>query len=118
MEFKVSRDDIMKYAKLSGDFNPIHIDPNEARKAGFKDTLVHGAIILAWIVEYLYKIYGERIYSEIGFEVRFISPLFPDERARIRAEWKDEGREIHRIYVEKENGERVATVVFFKRQGV
>src|SRR5258708_31820946 len=34
----------VKYAGASGDFNPLHHDLEAARRAGFKDIIVHGSL--------------------------------------------------------------------------
>lgn len=36
------------FARLSGDFNPIHLDPLAARRTRAGDTVVHGVHMLAW----------------------------------------------------------------------
>jgi len=44
----------VKYAGASGDFNPLHHDLEAARRAGFKDIIVHGSLNaarLAHVVE-------------------------------------------------------------------
>lgn len=42
VEFKVPADQGRQYAKVSGDFNPIHISAISARLFGFKAAIVHG----------------------------------------------------------------------------
>ncbi len=45
------------YAAASGDFNPIHIDPNVGRAAGYQGVILQGMCTYAWLadacVEYL-----------------------------------------------------------------
>jgi acyl dehydratase len=43
----VSQDDIDGYAEISGDFNPIHTDPDYAAGTPFGRTIAHGPIALA-----------------------------------------------------------------------
>jgi acyl dehydratase len=39
------------YAAASGDFNPIHIDPEVGRKAGFPGPILQGMCTMAWFAE-------------------------------------------------------------------
>ncbi len=39
------------FARLSGDYNPIHIDPNAARRSLFGRPVVHGVHALLWSLE-------------------------------------------------------------------
>lgn len=42
--------DLDLFAELSGDANPIHVDPDFAAKSGFGRTVAHGAMLTAWLV--------------------------------------------------------------------
>ncbi len=39
------------YAAASGDFNPIHLDPEVGRMAGLGGAVLHGMCTMAWAVE-------------------------------------------------------------------
>jgi acyl dehydratase len=45
-----TQDDLDLFAKLSGDANPIHVDPHFAARSGFGRTVAHGAMLTAWLV--------------------------------------------------------------------
>ena len=45
-----TQDDLDLFAKLSGDANPIHVDPDFAARSGFGRTVAHGAMLTAWLV--------------------------------------------------------------------
>ena len=42
-----SQNAIIKYAKASGDFNPIHLDKEFAKKMGLDNVIAHGMLIMA-----------------------------------------------------------------------
>jgi acyl dehydratase len=43
----LGREDLQRYAQASGDLNPLHLDPDFARQAGFDDVIVHGMLGMA-----------------------------------------------------------------------
>lgn len=43
-EFSYTQDDVVTFAKLTGDNNPIHLDEKYAAKTMFKKPIIHGAL--------------------------------------------------------------------------
>jgi 3-hydroxybutyryl-CoA dehydratase len=43
-ERKISKQDVMDFAKLSGDFNPLHVDEDFGKKSPFNRNIVHGML--------------------------------------------------------------------------
>lgn len=41
-KFFFNQEDVIKFAEASGDFNPIHLDEEYAKKTIFKRTIIHG----------------------------------------------------------------------------
>src|SRR5580704_4043548 len=46
-----SADDQLAFARLSGDYNPIHLDPVAARRLLFGHAVVHGMHALLWALD-------------------------------------------------------------------
>ena len=42
-----NQNDLVKYAKASGDFNPIHLDKEFAKTIGLGNVIVHGMLIMS-----------------------------------------------------------------------
>jgi len=40
----ITESDVSSYAGITGDFNPVHIDEEYAKKSFFKDRIVHGML--------------------------------------------------------------------------
>jgi 3-hydroxybutyryl-CoA dehydratase len=67
----ISQAQLNAYAEASGDFNPVHLDPEFAAKTQFGGVIAHGMLTLAFISEMMAEGYG-RPYLESGtLNVRF-----------------------------------------------
>ena len=45
----ITRTTLALYAGASGDINPVHIDVDAARTAGFEDVFAHGMLVMAYM---------------------------------------------------------------------
>src|SRR5256885_572591 len=75
--------------RLSGDLNPLHVDPEVATAAGFERPILHGLCsygIAARAV--LAQFCGNDAARLTRFDVRFASPAFPGETIRTEL-WRD-----------------------------
>lgn len=66
------------YADLSGDRNPIHLDDEHARGAGFDGVIVHGMCVLATSARAAQKFAPEGLVLQ-GLDVRFAQPVLPGQ---------------------------------------
>jgi len=48
---RVGEDQTRTFAEVSGDFNPIHLDPDFAREAGLDGIIVHGLCTMSYLVQ-------------------------------------------------------------------
>jgi hypothetical protein len=74
--FKLSADAGLDFAKLTGDFNPVHWVPRWARAFGFKNTILHGFATLARAFEGLARArFAGDVEAIRELDVRFTRPL-------------------------------------------
>ncbi|MFD7120518.1 MaoC/PaaZ C-terminal domain-containing protein [Streptomyces sp. NPDC059922] len=74
---------IRRYALASGDENPIHLDADAARAAGFGSVIAHGMSVLALAVEEITDRYADGDTGRIrGIGGRFSAPVTPGEPLR------------------------------------
>lgn len=74
-------DRIAAYALASGDTNPLHTDPELARRAGFAAPLVHGMLVMAAFEPALVAWRPDLRVARL--QGRFLQPLLAGEVARI-----------------------------------
>jgi acyl dehydratase len=75
--------------RLSGDLNPLHVDPAVAKSAGFSRPILHGLAMFG-MAAYALIASGFRTYNFI--EARFTAPMLPGERVRCVIWEEPEGR--------------------------
>jgi acyl dehydratase len=74
------------YYRLNGDYNPLHADPEVARKAGFPRPILHGLCTYGVACQSLVRsVCGGEAGRLRGMAARFTRPVFPGET--IRTEW-------------------------------
>lgn len=84
-----TREDQALLYRLSGDRNPLHADPEVAKKAGFPRPILHGLATYGTCCRGIITSVCDYDASKItGFDVRFSSPVFPGETVLLDL-WKD-----------------------------
>jgi acyl dehydratase len=77
-DFSFKQDDVIAFAKLTGDDNPLHLDPEYAAQTPFKRPIIHGALSLSVFT----KIIGTKFpgYGSVYMKqtAQFFRPMFVD----------------------------------------
>jgi 3-hydroxybutyryl-CoA dehydratase len=113
IEKEVDQERILRWARISGDFNRLHVDPEYARQTSFKGTIAHGPMSLAFLNELMMECFGEgwAVGGKL-FDVRFVAPIRPGERIRIGGKVKEVQKKEEKysveceLSVEKPDGEK------------
>lgn len=71
---------IDEYARLSGDFNPIHVDPAAAETKPFGGTIAHGCIPMEPIFRGVQRLLGQPVLpAGSGMSLRYHRPSRPGD---------------------------------------
>ncbi len=76
---EVTQAKIDRYAQVSGDHNPLHIDPEFALRTQFGGPIAHGMLILAYLSEVLTAEFGLDWLSSGHLKARFRAPTRPSD---------------------------------------
>jgi len=91
----LTQEKIDAYARASGDFNPIHVDPAFAAGTFFGGTIAHGMLLLAYLSEMLTAAFGRAWLAGGRLKVRFKGVARPGDTVTVRGKVErvqDEGR--------------------------
>jgi len=107
----VTETDVVNFAGLSGDFNPVHVDPEYARTTRFGQRVAHG-LLTASIMS---SILGMQLPGPgaiyLGQTLKFLKPVFIGDTITAHAEvvqWIAEKRRVVlNTWVENQRGEKV-----------
>lgn len=126
----VAEADIVNFAGVSGDFNPLHTDEEYARSVGFSSRLAHGTLVLSVVTGLIARL-GLLEGTAIGFlelRWRFLGPVVAGDTVRARltvtelrpTKRDDRGILIRDIAVLNQRGEAVqegTQTLMIKRRG-
>ena len=79
--------------RLSGDYNPLHVDPTFAQMSGFQEPILHGLCSAGVTARLALREYGGNSAANFkAFRCRFAAPVLPGETLEVQM-WQ-EGKRI------------------------
>lgn len=103
------------YAGASGDYNPIHIDPEAGKLAGLGGNILQGLCTNAFCAQVMTDWLGDPGNLK-RLKVRMASPVKPGDtvtvKGKIRERDEESGKIVVDIWAENQNGVQVITNAF------
>ncbi len=82
--------------RLSGDYNPLHVDPDFARGAGFPSPILHGLSTYGHVCRMLMRLGDGGAIT--AMDCRFTAPVLPGETLTLEV-WRDGAQALFRAFV-------------------
>ncbi len=100
ISYKTTKNQAALY-RLNGDINPLHIDPELARRGGQEKPILHGLCTYGFATRaILYGICDGDVSRFKEFKARFTNVVYPGETLTTEG-WKDNGRYIIQVRKDK-----------------
>ena len=83
----VTEADIVAFAGLSGDYNPLHVDEEYCRNTVFGSRIAHGPLVYAIAAGLLFQLhlYDDTLIAFLGFDsLKFTKPVKPGDTIHAR----------------------------------
>lgn len=116
IERVIGQDKIDKWAEVSVDFNPLHVDQEFGKKSRFGITICHGSLTITFLMEMLTRWMGNGWLSGGQLkDLRFVAPVLSGDIVRPKGKVTDKREDGKRklieceIWLEKQDGTKVIT---------
>lgn len=85
----ITEQQLRDYAEASFDNNPIHLDPEFAKEAGFPSVIAHGMISMAFLADYVLFHFPEDQFKLVRMKSRFRKVTFPGDQLTCEGKVKE-----------------------------
>lgn len=85
----VTETDIVMFAALSGDYNPLHVNEEYCKQTPFGTRIAHGPLVYAIVAGLIFQLhlYDDTLIAFLGFDsLKFTKPVKPGDTIRARIE--------------------------------
>ena len=83
-EKTVTIEDIKRFAEVSGDFNPVHLDEEFAKKTIFKGRIAHGFLTASFISTVIATELPGPGSIYLKQSLKFLAPVYIDEKILVK----------------------------------
>ncbi|MBZ5752245.1 MaoC/PaaZ C-terminal domain-containing protein [Metabacillus rhizolycopersici] len=84
ISFQVTERDIVEYANVSGDFNPIHLDEKHAQQQGFESKIAHGMLTMAKVWSILSNELLSPEILPLKYDLSFLNPVYVGDHVTLQ----------------------------------
>ncbi len=82
----ITEEIVNEFARVSGDFNPVHLDQAYAEKTPFKGRIAHGALSIALLSNVLGNLLPGHGTIYLSHEIKFLAPVRIGDTLTVKVE--------------------------------
>lgn len=112
----ITQEQLRRYAAASGDYNPIHLDPDAARRVGLDGVIAHGMLSMAFLGQFVNQQIADEPDARVGrLKVRYIGMVRLGDtltclgKVSARTEGEHETAITLECWAQNQRGEQVTT---------
>jgi 3-oxoacyl-[acyl-carrier protein] reductase len=98
-DFRVTQSMIESFARLTGDYNSMHMDPEVARRSRFRRTIVHGMLPFSFL-SLVQSQHRDNTVSFTELSAHFNKPFFADDDISLNISRKEKDGNVISIHAE------------------
>lgn len=106
---RIDREAIRRYAEITCDYNPIHLDPEFAAATAMGGIIAHGMLSLGLVWQSLAATFGAQNLSDLLLDIRFVRPV--RENDLVVAGGARSGEDVYDVWARAEAPGRCETVI-------
>lgn len=85
-DVSVTEDMILSFARLSGDFNPLHVDKEYGKASAYKKNVVHGMLLASFFSQLIGMYCPGRNSLYLSQTLKFKRPVFAGDTLTVRGQ--------------------------------
>jgi len=99
-EFKFTQEEVNQFAQVTGDNNPVHIDPDFAAKTLFKRPIMHGMLGASLFSKVFGTLFPGNGTIYLKQSLAFLKPMYVNTQYEAIFTVKEVNKEKHRAIIE------------------
>ncbi len=107
VNFVVMAADIRRYAEITQDYNPLHLDPEFAATTAYGRPIAHGTMTLSLIWTALMRTFDVHRACDFAIDIKFTKPVFEGDALLAGGVRTAETPLAYEVFVKNEAGEAV-----------
>lgn len=107
VSLRVDREAILRYADITGDYNPIHVDPAFAAKTPMGGVIAHGTLSMNLLWQSLAATFGRAALRGAVLEIRFVRPVREGDTVEAGGRAGGDTAGSYEVWVRNQKGENV-----------
>ena len=82
--FTIGKIEMLEFAKISGDYNPLHLDSEYSISQGFQDSIVYGALVISRVSGIIASKFPGPGTVIGSIDWKFIAPIYVNQMLTVK----------------------------------